>query len=129
MSERMNQAWRNVGDEFSALGGTMRQHYKSAAESGDDGEDETAEVTNALRQAFERLIAAGREVGERTVKVARDDEVKSQAKQAASSLNGALSATVDLIGEQIGGLLSHAGKENAPTKTPRSDPPDDDARQ
>ena len=82
-------------------------------------------MTSALRQAFERLLAAGREVGERTVKVAGDDEVRNQAKQAASSLNGALSATVDLIGEQIAGLFSRADKET-PTRIPRStadDPP------
>ena len=86
-------------------------------------------MTSALRQAFERLLAAGREVGERTVKVAGDDEVRSQAKQAASSLNGALSATVDLIGEQIAGLFSRADKENGSSQIPRSDPPADDARQ
>ena len=71
-----------------------------------------------------RLIAAGRDVGERSV--AGDDEVRSRARPATPSLNGTLSATVDLIGEQIVGL--GPADENASTKIPRCDSPDD-ARQ
>ena len=36
MSDRMSQAWRDVSSEFSALGGVLQDHYKSAGdESGD----------------------------------------------------------------------------------------------
>ena len=56
-------------------------------------------------------MAAVREVGERAADVARDDDVKAQARQAAASLNDALSATVNMIGEHFGGLFKRPDKK------------------
>jgi hypothetical protein len=130
MNDPMKQAWRDVEDGFSQLGRMMHDRYQSGqGASEDDESEEPSEATGALREAFERLIAAGREVGERAANVARDDEVRAQAKVAGASLNEALSATVDLIGGQITGLFKRNGGDNASTKVARSDPPADDARQ
>jgi hypothetical protein len=68
-----------------------------------------------LRDAFERFVAAGRDVGLRAVDVLRDDDVKAQAKHAAGSLNDALSATVDLIGREVGSLFR---RPDAPIDVP-----------
>ena len=56
--------------------------------------------------------------------MARDDDVKAQARQAAASLNDALSATVNMIGEQVGELFKRPAKKVAdpPAST---DPPVD----
>ena len=62
--------------------------------------------------------------------VARDDEVKAQAKRATASLNDALSATVNLIGDEVGGLFGRA-KRGDPEVPPAEAPPSgsDDVRQ
>jgi hypothetical protein len=71
---------------------------------------------DGLREAFERLITAGRDVGQRTVDVVRDAGVNEQAKLAASSLNDALAATAELIGHEVAGWFGRprAG-EDEPT--------------
>ncbi len=93
MSDPMKQAWNDVADGFSTLGRMMKERYQDAGEV-ETGQTATegaaSESDAAFRQAFERVVAAGREVGDRAVDVARDDDVKVQAKRAASSLNDAL---------------------------------------
>jgi hypothetical protein len=123
---------------LSSLGQMIKEHYRAA----DDGEPDVGatvggdrEAGAALKGAFDRLVAAVREVGERAADVARDDDVKAQARQAAASLNDALSATVNMIGEQVGGLFKRpdkkgsgpAGSTAPPAQTSIETPPPDDA--
>lgn len=115
MSDPMKQAWDEVTEHFTALGRMMKERY-----AGDAGDAPTAaaaseavaggakDASAALHDAFDKLVAAGREFGDRAADVARDDDVKAEAKRAAASLNDALSATVDLIGEQVGGLFKRS---------------------
>jgi hypothetical protein len=108
MSDPMKQAWSDVAEGFSTLGRMMKEHYQGGG-SDDETDDADAGATGthdagaALRDAFDRLVAAGRDLGDRAADVARDDDVKAQAKRAAASLTNALSATVDLIGDEVGG--------------------------
>ena len=92
-----------------------------------------------MRDAWDRLVTAAKEVGDRTADVARDDELRDEAKRAAGKLNDALSATVDLIGDRVGGLFKRSD-DTAETPTPpapagpagevpASSPTSDDARQ
>ena len=138
MTDPMKQAWSDVEQRLSTLGRAIKEHYRAA---GDDEPDVGATVGGddeagaALKGAFDRLVAAVREVGERAADVARDDDVKAQARQAAASLNDALSATVNMIGEQVGGLFKRSdkkGSEPAGSNAPPADtsieaPPPDDA--
>ena len=127
MTDPMKQAWNDVEQRLSALGQMVKEHYRGA----DDGQpdaDATAggdgDAGAELKGAFERLVAAVRDVGERAADVARDDDVKAQARQAAASLNDALSATVNMIGEQVGGLFKRQDKKVAePAES--TDPPAD----
>jgi hypothetical protein len=132
----MKQAWNDVAEGFSTLGRMMKDSYQGA--SGDEpGDTATAGATTggtqdaraALRDAFDRLVAAGRDLGDRAADVARDDDVKAQAKRAAASLNDALSATVDLIGEEVGGLFKRSKGNHSSPEIAASEPPTDDARQ
>jgi hypothetical protein len=130
MSDSMKQAWRDVEDGFSTLGQMMRERYQGAT---DDHAEEVDTSTDsdeprlALQAAFDKLIAAGRDFGERAADVVRDDDVKSQARRAASSLNNALSATVDLIGEQVAVLFKRSRSEGgAPPAVSKAEPPSDD---
>jgi hypothetical protein len=131
MSDPMKQAWNDVADRFSALGRMMKERYQDAGED-DTGETATADAASesdaAFRQAFERVVAAGREVGDRAVDVARDDDVKAQAKRAASSLNEALSATMNFLGEEVGGFFRRTKGNGSATEITASDPPADGAR-
>ena len=91
-NDPMKQAWNDVADGFSTLGGMMKERYQGA--SGDETADAAtaageSDAGAALRDTFDRLVAAGRELGDRAADVARDDDVRAQAKRAAASLNDA----------------------------------------
>jgi hypothetical protein len=115
VSDPMTHAWQEVAESFTSLGRTMRDRYErpatpeegAAADAGTDtdaprrGGDPAA----ALREAFETLLAAGREFGDRTTGLVRDDDVKAELKHVAASLNGALEATVDQIGQEVSGFF------------------------
>jgi hypothetical protein len=124
MSDQMKQAWNDVADGFSMLGRMMKERYQATNEGG-SGETATAasakEDEAALREALDKLVAAGREFGDRAVDVARDDEVKAQAKRVAASLNDAVSATVDLIGEHVDGLVDRLKGNDQTPEVPASD--------
>ena len=131
-SDPMKQAWNDVAEGFSTLGRMMKERYQGA--SGDEpGDAATAgggsDAGAALRDAFDRLLAAGREFGDRAADVSRDDDVRAQAKRATGSLNDALSATVDLIGEEVGGLFRRSKGDDSSREIAASEPPADDARQ
>jgi hypothetical protein len=132
MSDPMKQAWNDVAEGFSTLGRMMKERYHG--EGGDEpGADATAggtpDARAALRESFDRLVAAGRELGDRAADVARDDDVKAQAKRAATSLNDALSATVDLIGEEVGGLFKRSKRSDSSAELTAQERPADDVRQ
>ena len=134
MSDPMKQAWNDVAEGFSMLGRMMKERYQ-AANAGEAGDTVAAAGAQrdeaALREAFDKLVAAGREFGDRAVDVARDDDVKAQAKHVAASLNDAVSASVELLGEHVDGLFNRS-KGNDPTSdapssnTPPTKPASDD---
>ena len=71
-------------------------------------QDTASASEDALRESFDRFVAAGRDLGQRTVDVVRDDTVNDQAKQAASSLNEALTATAEMIGRGVDGWFGRS---------------------
>lgn len=104
MSEPMKDAWNEVAEGFAKLGSVMKERYHGAPDDAPDAAADTGATAGVerLREAFERLVEAGRDVGQRSVDVLRDADVNAQAKDAARSLNDALSATVDMIGHEVG---------------------------
>ena len=127
MSEPMKDAWNEVTEGFAKLGTVMRDRYRSGTvDAPGDADAGTAAGFERLREAFERLVEAGRDVGQRSVDVLRDADVNAQAKDAARSLNDALSATVDMIGNEVGQWFGHGP---ATSSTVAGDAPGpDDAR-
>ena len=133
MSDSMKHAWNDAADGFSALGRMMKERYQGGSGEERDVTTSTPDAGAALRDAFDRLVAAGRDLGDRAADVARDDEVRAQAKRAATSLNDALSATVDLIGDEVGGFFKRSKDDVAEGSDPSpeiqaSEPPADDVR-
>ena len=68
-------------------------------------------------------------VGDRAGDVVRDDEVRAQAKLAAASLSDALAATMNLLGDQLGGLFKPSKDDGPAADIAASEPPAHDARQ
>src|SRR4051794_27429273 len=106
MTDPVKDAWSEVAEQFSQLGHAMKDRYRGAEPPSSASAGGGATPEDGLRDAFERLVAAGRDVGQRTAEVVRDADVNAQVKGAASSLNSALSATVDMIGREVAGLFS-----------------------
>jgi hypothetical protein len=102
MADPMKDAWSDVAEGFSSLGRTIKERYE-----GDDPpprpDAAASGLDDALRDAIERFVEAGREIAERAVEVVRDPQVSAQARQAATRLEDALSATVDTIGREVAG--------------------------
>jgi hypothetical protein len=111
MSDPMKQAWSDVADGFTELGKLVKTRYKGTGE--DDAGSQQPATGAAMKDAIDRLVAAGRDLGDRAADVARDDDVKAQAKRAAASLNDALSATVDLIGAEVGALFKRPKSDDS----------------
>ncbi len=131
----VRDAWTEVGAGFSSLGESISSKFKHAddtapaAGDGDAGPQEDPE----LRAAFDRFVAAGRELGDRVAGVGRDDEVRTRARDASQKLDDALVATVDLITDRLAGLVGRSARERSgtdatapgsPPATPSDTPPD-----
>lgn len=144
MSDPVKSAWDEVAESFSALGKAMKERYASAAPGtattpeeeaataaagetaqstageGAAAEDTTergSDPTAALREAFEQLLAAGRQFSDRAATLVRDDAVKTQARQFATSLNHALEATFEQLGEEVRGFFKGRRGDDAPVDT------------
>ena len=113
MSDPMKDAWNEVAEGFAKLGGAMKDRYRGEADEASGDDAPAAPGPDKLREAFERLVEAGRDVGQRSVEVLRDADVNAQARQAATSLNDALAATVDMIGNEVGRWFGRDGTTTA----------------
>jgi hypothetical protein len=129
MDERMNEAWTDVAEGFSALGGAMKDKLRGTDE-GPEPAQEVVAAGDALRDSLDRLIAAASDVGQRTVGLVRDEEVRGRVREVATSLNEALSATVDLVGREVSAMFRRPDRPPAPpvegelpsTTAPGADP-------
>jgi hypothetical protein len=119
--QEMRQAWGDVGDRFTALGEAMRRRGPggdaAAGEGGGGGGGSVGGDAGALREAFDKVIAAVRDLGDQASTVVKDPDVRAHTRDVAHSLNAALSATVDRIGGEVDALARKA------KRTGRSEPP------
>jgi hypothetical protein len=112
MSDPVKQAWSDVADELGALGGVLKDRVQGRA-SGDTGGGNRPDAGAALREAFEQVREAARDINDRTIGAVRDDVVADHVKQAARALTEAVSATLETIGQQIGGLFTSSRPTSA----------------
>jgi hypothetical protein len=123
----MKSAWDEVAESFSALGRVMKERYsggatpeEDAAAAAAEGRPPAGDPATPLREAFEHLLAAGKEFGDRTAGLVRDDDIKAEVKHVANSLSAAIEATVDQIGDEVRGFFKgpREGQANtAPIET------------
>jgi hypothetical protein len=127
MSDPMKQAWSEVAEGFAKLGQAMKTASGLGPDRPDGGAPEGDSAADpGLRDAFERLVAAGRDVGQRAADAVRDADINTEAKHAASALNDALAATVDMIGREVSGWFGRPEHtDDAPVVTTAHDAPVD----
>ncbi len=122
MNDPMKQAWNDVGEDFTRLGKVMKERYQGhTAESAPDAD--RADTAEGVRAAFERLLAAGREFGDRIADVVAGDDVREQAKQTGQRLNDAMTTSADLLGEQLRGVFKGVGRRSDTVDTIGEDSP------
>jgi hypothetical protein len=103
--------------------------------SDDPLKDAWGEVGAKFGEAFEQLGTALKELGKKLSGVVNDEDLRDQAKQAAASLDGALSKTVDTVGDQVDSLVRKVTKrgpkkaddDTAPIDVPAADDDDKDS--
>lgn len=62
MSEPMKDAWNEVAEGFAKLGSVMRDRYRGSTQDAEGtAEPASGAGLERLREAFERLVEAGRE--------------------------------------------------------------------
>ena len=84
------EAWDRVGQDFSALGRQVKQHYEEQARSEQDPPPaDRRKVDEALRQLSDSLEQAFSALGE----AIRDPQFGEQTRKAAGSLSDALTST------------------------------------
>ncbi len=108
MTEPMKPRWEEVGQRFEALGRVVKERYQSAETAPTGARDDAGEERAALREAFDKIVTAAQELGERAASIVHDPAVKEQTTLVARSLNEALTASVDQIGDEVGRLLRRA---------------------
>ena len=111
MNDTMKQAWNDVAEDFARLGKVMKEQYQGhTSDSAPDAD--RADAAEGVRAAFERLLAAGRDFGDRIADVVTADEVRDQAKQTGQRLNEATTTSADVLGEQLRGVFKRVGRRS-----------------
>ena len=112
------QAWNDVGDRFSSLGKRLSDNFReTGAEGADAGatqrklEETAKEVGAQINRAFDALGAT-----------IRDEEAKTDLRQALNAFGDALGATFDEAGRAIRRTVS-SDDATTPPASPPDDPP------
>ena len=108
MTEPMKQRWEDVGQSFEALSRLVKERYHSAETAPAVEREDANQERAALREAFAKVVTAAQDLGERAASIVHDPAVKEQTTLVARSLNEALTASVDQIGDEVGRLLKRA---------------------
>lgn len=100
MTDRSNEAWREVDRRFSEFGRIVADRYRKASEEKGATTD-NAEAKRKIEEAFaavtRQLDVAFTSAGE----TIRDPEARDTLKQAGKAVVDALSSTVGEVGEEI----------------------------
>jgi hypothetical protein len=120
MNDPMKQAWNDVAETFTSLGRAMKDHYERFDHEEAADEADRADV-GGVRATLDRVVDAGRDLGEKIVGTVADEDVKSQARQVLHALNEALSATVEIVGEQLSSVVKRSPARSRESASPDSE--------
>lgn len=97
-----DQAWREVGQKFTALGEKFKQHYEERGEGTEPTEgDVTAGAPPDMKRAMDNVGDSLERVFGTIGDSLQDEQVKTQARSAFNSLVDALGATFSELGGEI----------------------------
>jgi formiminotetrahydrofolate cyclodeaminase len=91
------EAWDRVGQDFSALGRQVKQHYEQRERSEQEAPADKRKVDDALQRLSNELDQAFTALGQ----AIRDPQFGEQTKKAAESLSDALTATFAEVSERF----------------------------
>jgi hypothetical protein len=114
-----------VAADFSRLGKVIKDRYQANDPAEAAHAQDQTDADAGVREAFERLLAAGRDFGERIADVVAAEEVRTQAKQTGQQFNEAVTATADLLGEQLRGVFKSVSRHSDPVVIADEDAPVD----
>lgn len=98
-----DESWAEVGEHFSKLGKSFRDHYE---------EQEGAEEAGAdIKEAFKGLADAAGRVATTVGESFRDPVVKTEAKEAANSIVAAIGTTFGEVSDELKRVLSGADEQ------------------
>ncbi|MDH3306327.1 MAG: hypothetical protein OEO77_02215 [Acidimicrobiia bacterium] len=107
-----DEAWKTVSDRFGTLGKSFKKHYEETEEA--PSTDEVKKAMDTVGDGLERLFSSlGGAI--------RDDAVKAQAKDAASSVVDALSATFSELGVELKRAAEKVKKTDEPAPSDAMD--------
>ncbi len=117
MSDDVKHGWQLLGEQMTALGALVQERLTAPEPSPADAPSDGA--TDQIKAALDHVVAATRELGERIGDVARDEDVRTTARQTMTSLDDAITATVDLIVSEVERFVTPSpSDEEAPPDSP-----------
>ncbi|MFZ0160025.1 MAG: hypothetical protein WAL50_13435 [Kineosporiaceae bacterium] len=119
----VRSAWKDTGERFAALGGSLKAHYDEQHDADDE------KTKRELGEAAKRFAGALQDAVEALGAAAKDPAVKDDVRKVGTSLAGALSATFAGVSEDLRRMAERAqgdgpetGKSTADTAQPDSAP-------
>jgi hypothetical protein len=118
-----DQTWQNVGEKFTELGRKFREHYEARGERTEAPqeeiqdeilEEEALEKSSDLKQAMENLGDGLERMFGSIGDSLQDEEVKTQARSAFSSLLAAIGETFSELGDEVRNMGQSRAADEAP---------------
>ena len=107
MGSRSQEAWNEVAERFSSWGRHVGDRYKGTASGATDAAQESQrKLEEAAREIADQLNRAFTALGD----TLRDDQAKTELKDAVRSLGDAVAVTVTETGEAIRRRVATAGE-------------------
>jgi hypothetical protein len=116
----VRSAWKDTGERFAALGGSLKAHYDEQHDADDE------KTKRELGEAAKRFAGALQDAVEALGAAAKDPAVKDDVRKVGTSLAGALSATFAGVSEDLRRMAERAQGDGPETGKPTAEtaPPD-----
>ncbi len=108
----VRSAWKDTGERFAALGGSLKAHYDEQHDVDDE------KTKQELGEAAKRFAGALQDAVEALGAAAKDPAVKDDVRKVGTSLAGALSATFAGVSEDLRRMAERAKADEPDTEEP-----------
>ncbi len=105
----VRSAWKDAGERFAALGGSLKAHYDEQHDADDE------KTKQELGEAAKRFAGAVQDALEAFGAAAKDPTVKDDVRKVGTSLAGALSATFAEVSDDLRRMAERAKADEPDT--------------